>query len=225
MDFDFGTIAKRYDDFYRNPVGRMIDRMEKRAVGRLLLDASKGGRLVEVGCGTGHWSEYFVSRGYEVVGIDRSPEMIEVARSKNLPGASFHLGDGKSLEFPDGSFDAGAAITVVEFVSNPKRIVGELARVVKPFGRIILGVLHEDSYLGRKRKRDGDPVYSTAHFFQVDELRKLLSPFGSVSIIQCLFAPPIPEFLELADEIEQKGIDNGWKHGNFLVASIINGEA
>lgn len=59
-----------------------------------------GGRLLDLGCGTGNATAPAVERGFDVDGLDASPEMLEVARAK-LPHAAFHLGDVRDFELPD----------------------------------------------------------------------------------------------------------------------------
>jgi ubiquinone/menaquinone biosynthesis C-methylase UbiE len=99
--FDFGKIAHRYDAWYQTPRGAMYDRLEKRAIDRLLPSASTGDRLLEMGCGTGHFSEHFASKGFEIRGVDISESMIAVARRKNIKGAKFEVADAEHLPFAD----------------------------------------------------------------------------------------------------------------------------
>jgi len=63
--FDFGRIASRYDAWYWTPRGAMYDRLEKRAIDSLLPFSSDGGKLLEIGCGTGHFSEHFADKGLQ----------------------------------------------------------------------------------------------------------------------------------------------------------------
>jgi len=222
--FDFGTIAERYDAYYDTPPGHMVDRIEKSAMEKVLPDAKPGQSLLEIGSGTGHWSEWFAGKGYNVTGVDVSPDMVKVATSKRLHrkinGVHYVVGDASRLQFPDNYFDVGAAVTVLEFVDDPGRIVSEMARVVRPGGRLVFGVLHEDSFLGRSRAENPDPVFTPAHFFTEAELTGLLSGFGKVKVNQCLYVDPVPEKVDEADEIEVKGQNEGWKTGNFLVAEV-----
>jgi len=141
--FDFGKIASRYDTWYQTPRGTMYDRLEKRAIDSLLPAASDGGKLLEIGCGTGHFSEHFASKGFEVTGVDISEPMVAVARQQNIRSGEFHVGDAERLPFTDGTFDVVAAITVLEFVCDPVSVVSEMVRCVKqPGGALILGVLN-----------------------------------------------------------------------------------
>jgi len=102
-----------------------------------LVAASK---VLEVGVGTGKNLPHYPN-GIQMTGIDLTPGMLDVARrrtEKLRATVDLRLGDAQSLEFPDSSFDAAVATFV--FCSVPDPILGlrELARVVKPNGKIFL---------------------------------------------------------------------------------------
>lgn len=59
-----------------------------------------GGTVVDLGCGSGIWAAQLASKGYEVVGVDHSPAMIELAR-KRAPGATFEVGSFRKFKFPE----------------------------------------------------------------------------------------------------------------------------
>jgi ubiquinone/menaquinone biosynthesis C-methylase UbiE len=221
--FDFSKIADDYDAYYETPIGKMIDRLEKAAVDRLLPMGCSGRRLLEIGSGTGHWSAHFALRGYRVTGIDVSPDMVRVARDKGIENAEFHVGDLYSTGFTSGVFDVGVAITVLEFLLDPASALRELTRVVKPSGLLIIGALHQDSFLGRQRLASPHPIYTPAHFFTISQLESLLTRSGKVEIHPCLFAPPVESAVGKADKIEAMGLDRSWRHGNFLVAKVTLG--
>ncbi len=223
--FDFGPRARSYDSYYDDPVGRMVDRMEKAAVARLLPDAEPGQTLLESGSGTGHWSEWFAGKGYNVTGVDVAEEMVEVAeekrQEKGIENVRYYVGDASDLQFPSDHFDVGAVITVLEFASDPEKVISELARVVRKNGRLIVCVLQSDSYLDRKQRRGEYLSFSEIHFFSEPELENLLRPYGDVTITRCLFAPPVAEAVDMADRIESMGLERNWRIGNFLVAEVL----
>ncbi|MFC1509233.1 class I SAM-dependent DNA methyltransferase [Candidatus Omnitrophota bacterium] len=86
-------LAENYDRWYNTAEGAMNDRLEKQAVSELLFKNTNGEKLLDVGCGTGHWSQFFGEQGFTVTGVDISPEMIRVAEGKNINRASFKIAD------------------------------------------------------------------------------------------------------------------------------------
>ncbi len=176
--FDFDAVAASYDTWYNHPVGRLYDAIEKRAIEAVLPSLNPGARLLEVGCGTGHWSEFFTQKGFEVTGVDVSAEMVKVASGKNIPRAKFNLADAVALPFDDDAFDVAAAITVLEFAKDPVGVVAEMVRCVHRGGNIIVGVLNKYSLLTIFRKLKRSPIYEAAHFYSHSELLKLLSYYG-----------------------------------------------
>ena len=65
-------IASQYEAYYDSPAGRRIDDLERDAVLAVLsvLGTTPRGRLIEIGCGTGHWTRWFASIGFDVVPTD-----------------------------------------------------------------------------------------------------------------------------------------------------------
>ena len=94
-------------------------------------------KLLDVGCGGGLLAEEFARAGYEVTGIDPAPESIETARAHaSVSGLSieYRTGAGEHLPFPEGSFDHLACCDVLEHVDDVDRVIGEIARVLRPGG-------------------------------------------------------------------------------------------
>jgi SAM-dependent methyltransferase len=101
-----------------------------------------GLRVLDVGCGPGTITLGFaraVAPG-EVVGIDRELTMVrqaqQLAADHSIANAYFELGHAEDLPFPDASFDATFANTLLEHVPDPGRVVAEMRRVLKPDGLI-----------------------------------------------------------------------------------------
>lgn len=101
-----------------------------------------GGRILEVGVGTGlSFDDY--DEMTEIVGIDLCEPMVAKARARLASGRypqvkSVAVMDAHNLSFPDESFDCVVAQFVITLVADPERVLSECARVVRPGGEIIL---------------------------------------------------------------------------------------
>ncbi len=179
--FDFSQIANEYDSFYETPLGRDVDEVEKRMV-REMIQSLPRKLSLEIGCGTGHWTEFFTSLGFPIVGIDISEKMIEIARSKHIPEAIFLVKDVEEMDFRDESFDNIFAITALEFVDNLDRAISQIYRVLRPGGYMLVGALNASSpYIqGKMEKSSSSIAYSRP--FTPETLRNLLQVFGQPQI-------------------------------------------
>jgi ubiquinone/menaquinone biosynthesis C-methylase UbiE len=199
----------------------MYDRFEKQAIDRLLADIVKQGRLLEIGCGTGHWSEFFSDKGFDVTGIDVSAEMIKIARQKHIPNSRFEIADGRNLPFEDESFDVAAAITVLEFTPEPANIISEMVRCVKKSkGVLIISVLNSLSGYNQKRKNKLGSVYSSAHLFSPQQIRDLLSQYGLPRIQITGFVPEKEWLLGISPLWEHLGQLSRNQRGAFIAARV-----
>jgi len=98
-------------------------------------------RILDAGCGTGRVAIELARRGYDVVGIDVEPAMLDTARAK-APELSWILGDLSHAELPPSSFDVAlAAGNVMIFVQlgTEAAVVDTLARVLVPGGLLVAG--------------------------------------------------------------------------------------
>jgi SAM-dependent methyltransferase len=104
-----------------------------------VLDAanvSQGTRLLDIGCGSGLALAMAEQRGAIPAGLDISPGLLAVARSR-LPGAELTEGDMESLPFKDATFDAVTGVNAFQFAGDPRRALREAARVTRPGGRVV----------------------------------------------------------------------------------------
>jgi ubiquinone/menaquinone biosynthesis C-methylase UbiE len=120
---------------------RMMGRWSRIAGDQFIdwIEAPKGLRWVDVGCGNGAFTEVLIGRASPaaVTGIDPSEGQISYARTR--PGAAmaqFQIGDAQSLPFADDSFDAASMALVIAFLDDPGKAAAEMARVVRPGGLV-----------------------------------------------------------------------------------------
>ncbi len=167
------SVAAHYEGWYRTPEGQRADRLEKGLLEWLLERFQEAASVLEVGCGTGHFSRWLSARGLRVVGLDRSGPML--AQARMLDGVSLVRGDGHRLPFADGSFDIAVLVTTLEFLEQPREALKEALRVARR--GLILGVLNRWSLLGVARRLAGlrrRTIYNAAPFYGVGELKRLL---------------------------------------------------
>jgi SAM-dependent methyltransferase len=120
---------------------RVIDTLQFRAVRRALALAAvpSGAHILDVGCGTGRWLRRYEAIGYRVAGVDATPAMLLLARQLGT-AVPLIAGEAHRLPFADAAFDCVSDITVVQHIppSLQPSALGEMLRVVKPGGRLVL---------------------------------------------------------------------------------------
>lgn len=219
--FEFDLLANKYDCWYESTEGRMYDLLEKKAITQYLPENVRGKRLLEVGCGTGHWSRFFSKYGFEVTGVDISERMIKIAQNKSIPNTSFQVGDGHSLPFKDGLFDVTAAITTLEFVRDAEAVVREMVRCTrKPSGQLLIGVLNALARLNRNRKQRPESPYAKAQLFSPGQLKQLLKPYGQTYVVPAVFVPRQKWLLSLSPLIDTVGRLLHVPYGVFIAAEV-----
>ncbi len=95
----------------------------------------RGRRLLDIGCGTGSLLHFFWECGFDVTGLDISPDMLAAARRKLGPHAFFQLGSAECLPFDDHHFDYAALVFTTEFCKDPLTVLKE-ARRISRYGMI-----------------------------------------------------------------------------------------
>ena len=131
----YAAWAPIYDEM-ENALIRCEEPLVERAIAGL-----PPGRALDAACGTGRHAARLVAAGHTTVGIDRTEAMLELARAK-VPDAEFRTGDFTSLPFEDNSFDLAVCALALTHLRDPEAAIGELARVVRPGGRVVLTDAH-----------------------------------------------------------------------------------
>src|SRR5262245_2882313 len=136
---DVTRVYARWAPVYDFVFGAVFARARRAAIAA---SDRVGGRILEVGIGTGLSLPYY-SRHSRIVGIDLSEEMLRKARrrvaDRRLGNVeSLAVMDAEHLDFPDASFDVVVAHYVVNTVPHPEAALDEFARVLKPGGEIVI---------------------------------------------------------------------------------------
>lgn len=101
----------------------------------LVAPHAEGARVLEVGCGTGLILARLSQLASDAVGVDLSPGMLAHARERGL---EVHEASATALPFEDASFDVVCSFKVLAHVADIERAMSEMARVVRPGGRVIV---------------------------------------------------------------------------------------
>jgi ubiquinone/menaquinone biosynthesis C-methylase UbiE len=171
-----------YDEFsawYERERGRgyhdMLDELEADLVARY----ARGGRVLEAGCGTGLVLSRLQDIARPGVGVDLSRGMLAQSRRRGLPVAQADL---LHLPFPDATFDLVCSFKVLAHVEAIDRALGELARVTRPGGHLVLEFYNRLSlrYLIKRLKsptriseRETDAAVYT-RYDRLDDVRRYL---------------------------------------------------
>lgn len=151
----FEREAASYEDWYATRRGRQVDQAERALLDWLLAQFPAAESVLEVGCGTGHFTQWLAEKGLGVAGLDRAPAMLAEMRRRyqKLPVV---LGDAHRLPFHEGVVDLTIFVTTLEFLDDPFAALSEAVRVAGQ-GVIVL-VLNRWS-LGGLSRRWGPQVH------------------------------------------------------------------
>jgi ubiquinone/menaquinone biosynthesis C-methylase UbiE/DNA-binding transcriptional ArsR family regulator len=107
-----------------------------------LLSRAQLGRLVDIGTGTGRMLELLGGQAEGTIGVDRSPEMLRLARAKLAASGLEHVelrqGDMYAVSLPDGAADTVVLHQVLHYAQQPEAALAEAARLIAPGGRLLV---------------------------------------------------------------------------------------
>jgi ubiquinone/menaquinone biosynthesis C-methylase UbiE len=182
----------------------------------------RGGRLLDIGCGTGLFVEKFIKNGGTAVGLDISGKMISRAYLR-CPTSEFIVGTGEKIPFCDNSFEAVASLLAFSYVKDPNAMLKESFRVLKPGGVLSICTL------GKKLLTRGIPaIYQLGekmkikhlvmkdfgeHYYDKNDMMKLFADagFSEVEVSWCSFAhidmiDPLFNFAQKVEPFVEKRI-------------------
>lgn len=132
-------LAMLYGAWEKSPEGLLVDRLSTELIIHLLRP-QRGERILDVGCGSGNHLLLFHRLGLDVTGLDASPYMLDIARSRLGNKVTLKMGRAEDLPFEDNEFDAASLIITLEFLDDPLAALKEVGRVTKH--RVFVGVLN-----------------------------------------------------------------------------------
>jgi len=125
---------------------------------------------LDVGCGEGRFSRMLSAVGVSVIGIDPTETLIEEARRRD-PEGDYRLGSAEELDFPDETFDLVVSYLTLTDIRNAARAIGEMARVLKPRGRLLIANLASFATANSGGwSKEPEPRFCIDHYLEEREL-------------------------------------------------------
>jgi len=205
---DFEALTARYDAWFERH--QLAYLSELKALRALLPEGPFSG--LEVGVGTGR----FASALGIWVGVDPANKCLKLARER---GVEAILAIGEALPFREGAFDVVLMVVTFCFLADPEAALSEGHRVLKPEGRLLVGIIDRESKLGvlyTRKKAEGCPFYRDAVFYTPAEVVGMLKEHGFLvkKVVQTLFKLP----WEL-NEVEEP--EEGYGRGSFVAIAAV----
>jgi SAM-dependent methyltransferase len=172
----YDSVAEEYASHYFHEL--TYKPFDSNVLARFAQLIPEAGQICDIGCGPGHVARFLAELGADVLGVDISPAMVEVARRLN-PGLTFEQGDMLRLQFPEGKFAGIATFYSLIHIDRSRvpRALRELLRVLAPGGRLLAafhvgrGEIHREEFLGKI-------VSFHASFFGIEEMKANLEEAG-----------------------------------------------
>jgi ubiquinone biosynthesis O-methyltransferase len=180
---DLGPEA--YSRWRATEIGAITEGIENQLILELVGEVS-GRKVLDVGCGDGAFALDLARRGAIVTAIDASAAMIDAAKKRaaqQSANVAFQVATAEQMPFAADDFDVVTAITILCFVENASPVFREMARVLRPGGRLVIGELGKwSSWAAARRIRAwlGSPLWRRGRFRTARELRGLAEQAGLV---------------------------------------------
>ena len=164
-----------------------IDRKVEEAV--KLSRLGPDSRVLEVGCSWGHMTFLLAARFREVVGVDLSPESVELGRERarhyGVDNVTFLEGDAENLAgLADRSFDGVLSFSTLRFCPDPAAAVREMRRVLRPGGRAVVDAPNRlCPWYGPLKRLAGIPPHIHDRLYTRSELEALMASAGFRDVV------------------------------------------
>jgi SAM-dependent methyltransferase len=181
----FDDLADEYDAWF-DEEGKLVFDIEVRAFQEILPVLPRP--WIEIGVGSGRFAR---ALGIDT-GIEPSISLVKMARQR---GINTFWGRGEQKIFEEASIGTVFLVTTLCFLNSPLEVLKEVYRILKPEGKLVLGVVLKDNPWGQqyqRKKMDGHRFYKYASFYACNEVSRLTIQAGFMGerIISTLFQKP-----------------------------------
>jgi ubiquinone/menaquinone biosynthesis C-methylase UbiE len=164
-------------------IGRSIltlNRDREYGILKKMLALSPGDYLLDVGSGDGFWTARFAAHCARVTGLEPDERMLGLARALyQRPNMEFTLGSAESIPYPNSTFHKVVSVSCLEHFADPLQGLREMARVLKPGGRLAISVdslLPENSPLSFREWHTRR--HFVTHYFNREEMLGMMKSVG-----------------------------------------------
>jgi len=205
------ALTPAYRAWRHSTLGRITDALEE----LLLIEkigAVEGLRILDVGCGDGVLATRLASLGAGMTGLDANKVMLDAARERTRQaGVLLELvqGDAEHLPFDDRSFDVIVSVAALCFSRNPALSLKQMARCLKPGGKLVLGELANWNLWAAQRRIKGwlgSSLWQSVQFRTSRELYGLVEQAGfqDGEITGAIYYPPLAVAARLLEPFDRR---------------------
>lgn len=185
----FETAANNYDEWYDKPIGTYVFQSELTGLKKLLPLTGTG---VDIGAGTGIFTEQLTTDKRKIICIDPSPEMLKFAKRRYLDSI---LAISENLPIKPKSIDFAYMVTVLEFLSEPFKALESIRGMLKVNSSLVILFINKESSWGKKYSEQaklGDPIFSHARLYRPKEVVVMLknSNYVPEELVGTITSPP-----------------------------------
>jgi SAM-dependent methyltransferase len=205
----FDAIATVYDESL--PAHVVEHYLRKRT--RFVVENCPRGSGLDVGCGTGALAARLSAEGYAMTGVDPSEGMLEVMRSRHPAVPAIH-GSGVELPFPDATFDLVLTVAALHHIADTadvRRTLGEMVRVARPGGRILVWDHNPRNPYWRVLMKRVPQDTGDERLIPAGEVRAGLRAAGA-AVISCVPLGLVPDFVPRAGLPLAAAVERGVEH-------------
>jgi len=209
--------AERYASYLKTPVGKLRSELAWENLHRFLSGNASEQRALDVGCGTGSASVQLARMGFEVVLLDSSEKMLEIAQQQaEASGVAAriscrHADVGQLADlFAGDSFHVVVCHNLLEYVEDASRAVRDIAGVLRNDAVVSVLVRNRAGEVLRAAIKSGDRALATANL-------------SAETVVDSLFGEPVRVFVpaEVNDMLARAGLEVAAEHGVRLFSDYI----